>query len=230
MTVLRVTCWLGSQVASREQVHLDGVLMAVHPDCGVHLTRQTPIAQVRNPLLPIASLPYDGPMRVPLCSAWQLGPDVRAGLERIVKRKDPTDIEHRARPWTPSSGPEKNCMLPVPTALAPSVSWTCVGNRRGVLELLRYVRQIGAIRRHGYGIVQGWDVEAVDESPLSAVVDGEGRARRFLPLSWCDDAESSEIGPVAPPYWHPGMQVPRVRPGARITLRPEIVARIMQCR
>lgn len=230
MTVVMVTARMSTEVAAREQVHLDSILAAKHPDCGVHLQRAAPVESIRMPRLPIVSMPYGGPMRVPLCSAWIIGSDARTSLQRIVKRKDPVDIEERARPYNASSGPEKAYCMPLPTVLAPSVSWVCVGNRRGILELLRYVRQIGSVRRHGYGIVLGWEAEAMpDASPLDALQDAQGRARRFLPADWVADAEAFEIGPVAPPYWHPGLRVRRVRPGVRCTLRQTIVEQVMAC-
>lgn len=228
--MLRVTCWLSTQIAAREQVHLDSVLMAKHPDCGSHMQRTTPIEQVRNPRIPLASLPYSGHFRVPMCSAWQMGPDARAGLERVVKRKDPTDVEDRARPWSPSSGPEKNYMLALPTVLAPSVSWLACGDRRGVMELLRYVQQIGAVRRHGYGQVLDWVVERVEIDPAEVLQAPDGTARRFLPAEWCETAEAYEMGPVAPPYWHPSMRTRRVRPGVRCTLKPAVMEMVRACR
>jgi hypothetical protein len=222
--IVRVTAVLRTEVAAREQVHLDSILMAQHPDRDHHLDRRSPAAAIRQ--LPLPILRMEG---VPMCSAWNLGAH-EASLQYIAKRKDAYDIDQRARPWSPSSGPEKNYMVPLPTALAGSVCWDAIGSRRGILELLRYVRQIGSVRRHGYGIVACWTAETVDIDPLQVILSPDGRARRFLPARWTTSAESIERGPVAPPYWHPAMVTDRVRPGTRCELRPEIAERIRQCR
>lgn len=222
--IVRVSAILHTEVAAREQLHLDSLLMSHHPDRDHHMDRRSPASMIRELPLPIVRV--DG---VALCSAWELADPV-ASLQHVVKRKDPTDIEQRARPWSPSSGPEKNYMLPLPTVLSPSVSWLAIGDRRGILELLRPVRQIGAVRRHGYGVVACWTAEAVTIDPIEVVLRPDGTARRFLPARWMARADAVERGPVAPPYWHPAMVDVRVRPGVRCELRDDIIARIRACR
>ena len=230
MNVLRITARMSVEIASREQVHLDAILMAQSPDCPKgRLTRFSPLSEIRNPPIPIADLDFEG-HRVPLCSSWIFDGDARAGLQHIVRRKDPIDVHHRAQTWTPSSGPEKNYMIPLPTVLAPTVTWICIGDPSRMPAALSRVRQIGTVRRHGYGVVLGWDVEEADDHPPGRVlVSPDGRAMRFLPAAWCTWAESLEYGAVQPPYWHPDLRVPRVRPGVRCTLREDILERVARC-
>jgi hypothetical protein len=222
--IVRITAIMRTEIVAREQVHLDSILMAHHPDRDHHLDRRSPVTAIRQLPLPIFHI--EG---VPMCSAWELG-DHQAALQHIVKRKDAFDIEQRSRPWSSSSGPEKNYMVPLPTALAASVCWYVIGDRRGILELLRHVKQIGAVRRHGYGIVACWTAETVGMDPIEVVLRPDGTARRFLPARWTTRADAIERGPVAPPYWHPAMVTDRVRPGVRCELRQDIVDRIRQCR
>lgn len=226
MALLRVTAWLSTAVAAREQVCLDGLLVAAHPDTGHHLTRACSLDRVQIPRLPIVSKAAHG-HRVWLASAWEMQ-SAQVGLERIIKRKDAHDIEERDKPWTPSSGPEKNCMIPLPMALTPSVSWLAVGDRRGVIELLRNLPAIGSVRRHGHGVVREWEVERIDGDPVDALVR-DGKARRFVPASWCASAAGIESGPVSPPYWHPRMVTQRVRPGVDCVLRADVVAMVREC-
>lgn len=230
MTVLRVTAHMLAPIASVEEVHLDSLLTAAHPDVrGRHVTRAHDAGELHHPRLPVVRLTVGG-VWVLLSSTWQIPEGARFGRESFTKRRDKVDVHYLAQPFTPSSGPGKNYQLPVMTVETPSVSWLVVGDRRGVRELLRYVQHVGAIRRQGYGRVREWEVERADVDPLRVLVDEQGRAARFLPQAWTSYADALDRGAVVPPYWHPGLAVPRVRPGVRVELLDEVREAVARCR
>lgn len=229
MSVLRITAELESALAHSEPMALDSILCAAHPDCiGQHLTRSAPIADIRIPHLPIARIATLGSWTF-AASCEMLPPSARPALERFIKRRDPTDVETLGGAFRPRGGPGKDYCLPVAIDETPSASWLAVGDRRGVLELVRHLDALGSLRRQGYGRVRAWRVERVSESPRDVFVspgDGPYLARRWLPVAWCLTASGVEHGTVRPPYWHPGLREPRVRPGLGCELRPEVLAAI----
>lgn len=224
MAILRVTARLGAPVALREALHLDGILAAAHPDTvGGHLHRASDAVEVRRPRLPVLSKRIRGE-ECHLASAeeWPEGASRRSG--HLTSRRDGEDLDHLTRPIQTASGPERDVMLRFPVVEAPTVSWWCVGDRQGVGKLLRRVEAVGALRRHGYGTVLSWDVERVNGTmePVEVVLHG-GVARRHLPASWCDGAESIDVGATRVPYWHSSSVGPRVRRGTPTGLAPDVL-------
>jgi hypothetical protein len=224
MSLLRVTAHMSAPIVSSEEIHLDALLIAARPGPGPCPTRSTPVAEITYPPLPIPRVAYGGQW-VYACSTWSLPPDAQGGLEHLTKRRDPGDVHELSRPYTPGSGKGRDYMLPVPVVEAPSVSWLCVGDRQGLRRLLRYVRAVGSMRRHGYGVVDRWEVTREDEGQCGDVLVRGAFARRWLPAAWCPGSPS-EAGPVVPPYWHPGLSCERVRPGVRAALAPGVVAAV----
>lgn len=222
MSLLRVTAHMSAPIAADEEIHLDTLLISARPGPGPAPSRSTPVREITYPPIPLARVSAGG-NTVYACSTWSLASGARGGLEHLTKRRDGSDTGHLAKAYTPGSGKGRDYMLPVPTVEASSVSWLVVGRRAGVRQLLRYVRQIGAKRRHGFGVVDRWEVSMpIEGDPLSVLVSG-GRAARFLPASW-SPSSPSERGPVHPPYWHPGLAVDRVRPGVLAALTPQALA------
>lgn len=220
MSLLRVTALMAAPIASWEPLHLDGLLVACHPDTPTPTpTRSTPVAELGYPPLPLVTLRAHG-ARLYASSAWQFPPGMRPGREMFTKRRDAEDVESYAIPFTPSSGPGKNYQIPIPTYETPTVSWLVLGARRGILKLLRRARSVGAYRRQGYGQVRDWHAEEIDGDPLRVLVEG-GAAARFLPRAWTRTAATTDVGACLPPYWHPGLGVERVRPGWACELTDE---------
>lgn len=219
--LVRVTAWLSSPVASRDEVHLDSVLESVHPDVrGRKITRSC--RDLVTPRMPVVLLTHAGASAY-MCSSWILPDAAHGGREHLVRRKDAVDVDGRSAAWTPGSGPERQYMLPVVTTETPTASWLLVGQRRGVLQLLRRVRQIGTHRRHGYGMVIRWEAERVEGDPVETLA-AAGRARRHLPAAWVSWSDHRDEGAVRPPYWHPGRHAERVRAGARVQLAEGLIA------
>ena len=229
MSVLRVRAHLSSPVASADPVHLDGIALWAHPDCNSHpISRSSPLSDVRYPPISIHRLRV-GDLGVYLSSAWIL-PDGCGGRERFVRRRDDVDAENFSAPYRVSAGPQKRYCLPIYTCEVEAVEWIVVGNRRGLLELLRYVHAIGTHRREGYGVVRRWEAERVEDGrPRDALIDATGRARRFLPSAWTAGGTRDDAGAVVPPYWHPGLRMDRVRPGSACALLPAVEEELSRC-
>lgn len=221
MSVLRVTAYLSSAIATRDVIHLDTILAACHPNCvGGGLTRSHGGVEINYPSLPIARLAVGGEWVY--AATAELYPDgARRGQEHFVKRKDDADIEARAKAWTPNTGPERTYMLPVPTIETPVVSWLAVGCRRGLRKLIRRAGNVGMLRRQGYGVVARWEVElAGDVPPERILIGADGLLARHLPSAWCEPGATVDSGRWLPPYWHPDGSS-RVRARTRAAVRPE---------
>jgi len=222
VSVLLVRAYLSAPFVSYHPVHLDSLLLQAHPDChGKHLAKGEPLPPY--PGLPLARLDALGATGF-AASAHLLPGVARPGLERFAKRLDASDLHLRERPWNPSAGPERAYCLPVPTTESPWVAWLAVGTRGGVLDLLRRVRQVGGLRRQGYGAVNRWEVVVLSgQAPEGVLVDAAGRAARHLPADWCRPCQGRDWGAVRPPYWHPDTNALRVPLGTACELRPEVL-------
>ena len=226
MALLKVTAHLASPVAAYHPLHFDGLLASVAFDSEHHLTRLSPRSELADPRLPIVRISALGE-RCYLASAWVWPNGTTYGREQQTTRKDVLDIDLRQRPWNIKAGPEKARNFPIPTIEASECYWYVYGNRKGVKGLLRYVRQIGMLRRAGYGVVNGWDIErmdGVDALQLEPLIR-ENRSARNLPAAWAE----GHIEPVAheAPYWHPDRAgEPGVPYGVPCILRPEVVAAV----
>lgn len=223
MALLLVTARLQAPVAAWTPLHLDGLLCAGAFGARRHLRRTDPEDAIEIPPIPIPRLDAFGTWCY-LTSAWIWPEQTRRGREAFVRRKDSEDIMYRDSPWTPNAGPEKAYYMPVPTIEAPTVSWLVIGDRKGVRDALRSIRQVGILRRQGYGIVSAWSVEDAPSGTeyVHVLVGPDGRAARHLPATWT--IGESEFGSYQPPYWHPARQrAIRVALGTPCVLRPEIV-------
>mgnify|MGYP000929712312 FL=1 len=220
-----VTARLLSPVAAYHPLHLDGLLAAVAHGASHHLCRSSPATDIAIPPIPIYHLDVLG-SGCYLSSAWLWPEGAARGRERFTKKKDAADIELRDRVWNHKSGPEKAYDVAIPTIESQTVSWVAVGSRRGLIEALRYVRQIGMMRRHGYGMVGDWDVSlAPEQDPIQTLIDTSGRAARHLPATWANG--ETERGAYEPPYWHPARAADvRVPIGTLCQLRPEVMAAV----
>lgn len=229
MSLLRVRAYMESPVATTEEIHLDGIVLWAHPDLrGSYVTRSTPVTELRYPPISIHRLRVGG-MGVYLSSSW-IVPSGRGGRERFCKRRDAADMDCMVGAYRPGSGPGKHYCLPIFTVETPIVEWLVVARRRGLLELLRYVEQIGTYRRQGYGRVSRWEVEHVAGDPRDVLIDSDGNARRFLPASWTHAGLADDHGPVVPPYWHVGLRIERVRPGTPCELTDDVAREVRRCK
>lgn len=227
MPVLRVRATLHTPIALAHPLHLDGLLAAaaVTPADRERLARTSDPLAIHLPPIPLMALDHAGE-HIYLTSEMEAAPEVRRSAEHVTRRRDPLDLDYLTRPIETRSGPGRDVLLRFPTLETPWVEWRCVAHRRPLLLLLRRrVEQIGMLRRHGYGVVQEWEVERVEE-PVDQVLVVGGRARRHLPVAWCDAPEIVERVPVRAPYWHPSTVVDGVRAGRLTGLSESLRSRL----
>jgi hypothetical protein len=220
----RVTAHLASPIVLRDELHLDALLEALHPDARlISPGRDIPATDVRS--FPIPLLRHRA---IGICSAAQFPDDARISSETVVKRKDDADYAHLARPFMLSEGPGKNSMIPLSVVYASHVYWLAWSARtrrspsRGVRGMLRRARSIGAYRRGGYGSVRRWDVEPMDGQPMDAI-HRNGRTLRHIPSRWAEWAASRDHGPCRAPYWHHSRSEERVPAGTECALTMDVI-------
>lgn len=226
MALLRVRAYLLTPLALTDPLHLDGLASSCHPDVrGGRLTRGSDAANVVRPTLPIASITHEG-HKICVCSAAEVAPDARRSREHLTRRRDAADVDHLAKPVHTRTGPSRDVMLPYAVWLTPYVEWWCVGARRGLKKLMATrTTHVGAMRRIGFGAVDRWQFDATSGDPAECLVLA-GRARRNLPIAWCDAPDVVEQIPVTHPYWHATSRADGVRQGRATGLVPEVLAKL----
>lgn len=201
MPVLRVRAHLETPVALSTPLHLDSIMAQCSDGMSDHVTRSDDAAALRQPDIPCAWLPHSAG-RIHVASAAEPSPDAEYRAEHLTRRRDAGDLDHLTRRIETRSGPGRDIMLRFPAIAAEYLEWWCVGRRQAVRRLLgRRVRHVGRMRRHGYGAVREWVIDAIDRPPSDVLVR-DGRARRNMPADWLDAPAITEQVPVRAPYWH----------------------------
>jgi hypothetical protein len=220
---LQVEARLFSAIAlpTGRDIHLDALLAWVwvlrhHPERMACISRVSRRSEILDIHLPVPRVPI-GAHRVPLCSATIYPDTARLTSITWTRRKDGHDIEHRARPIA-STSPERPQLNRGDAIETPSVAWLAWGRRRDVLQALKLVHHIGGLRAHGYGLVAGWSVDAIECDPAAVWIAG-CRSQRNLPVEAVRvDAAHVEPLAVEPPYWTNCMWTRGVRPGVLVEL------------
>jgi hypothetical protein len=216
---MRLRAEVETPIAGAHDLHLDGLLMAVHRGSGIAPTRSMAevmrFSDLRHPSRTIAYVEHAGHI-VPLCSTM-MG-DFTRDSTHITQRRDAKDVEALARKVDRGAGPDRDKLLPVPLRVCRDVWWDFFGDRREVMSLLRGVEAIGAMRRHGWGRVRSWSCESIDSFALVE----DSLAVRHLPAECCVLPERIDRGACEPPYWHPSRLVARVPAWTRCDLSEEL--------
>lgn len=206
----------------RAQLHRDGV------DMEGMIERATPLDRFPRIALPVWSVEVLG-ARVRLASAWHLPDDAQPARVHLTSRADAEDIERKARAYTPGSGAGRSRLVSREGVTARRIEWHAFGDRREVLRLLRLLSFVGSLRRGGHGVVEGWDVEAIEGDVVeTTLVSAEGLALRALPPAWLATPPAS-IGAWRSPYWHPEAQVRCALPGDPVSLQPAVREAVARC-
>lgn len=69
----------------------------------------------------------------------------------------------RKAKWSTSDGGEKSYDLPLYLRLTPTITWYCVGDKKGIEELLQGCPGVGKKRSYGHGQVSKWEVSQIKE-------------------------------------------------------------------
>lgn len=114
-----------------------------------------------------------------------------------------------ARSVNIAAGPDKALRIPHYRRIAMlSLTWTCVGDRAGVADLLGYVPGVGGQRTQGHGWVRRWTV-----GPAGPGLDAYRTDVRLRPLpveavDTLPDRVSRRMVPLRPPYYDRAAAVP----------------------
>jgi hypothetical protein len=223
MPIVRLTATLAMPIVLTDDLHLDGLLAAVHPLCQRHpISRATPVDALIRPPLPIATVTARG-HAVMLGTVAQFPDDARLTTDYATKRRDGSDVEAFARKVNSKAGPDKDRMIQLPLVVAREVWWDAVGLRKPILTLARRIHAIGAWRGQGYGHVLSWRADKLDD-PARVVLQRGGRLQRHVPAAWAPDAPPVQ-GAYEPPYWHPArLSQDILRAGSRAAIAEDILA------
>jgi CRISPR type IV-associated protein Csf3 len=224
---LRVVARLVAPVETSIEIHLDGLLAAAwmlrqhggDPGC-LQASRATPIADLREPVLPVPRLVVLGRQVWAASAAWY-DDNAEIGATHLTRRRDSEDVARLSRPYNPAFGPGRDRLIRSQTVLCSEVAWRCLGHAREMRHLLGLISSIGTRRRHGQGRVREWIVEPSGDG--MRWLCNRGILARTIPAAWLVDGASTTLGAVEAPYWHPGRQEQIGRPGDPAALRPEVI-------
>ena len=218
MKPLKVTAILASPIAGSVPM-LDGIVayeayFRQGKSIKLASRKSDPIEPWTGEDLPILSRPCNG-ILVP-CTSSPIYLDSFAYEERISKRFGAENAlllrEDERKTIDTASGAFKSAWVPLFTLPAKEVVWFVVGSRRKLLKVLKHIDAIGAKRSCGYGRIQEWRVEVINE-------DHSWVSNRVLmrPLPFSEelaqlDGARIDFGAVQPPYWHPARFMKRVVP------------------
>ena len=220
---LRVVAHLASPLAG-DPPHLDALLVSVASRLagkgadvppGYKVDRGHPCPDTSGIPIAMARTPA-GPFRVARCTSPVPDVPTHDGVDHVAKR---IGVEHAGllaaedrRVVATTNGWTKSYRLPLRVRAVARVAWLCVGSRREILKLLRYVPGVGKKVAHGYGRVARWEVERIGAPPHRHWPWWVGSPAgpvlmRPLPLAWDGLPEGllgyrRDFGACTDPYWH----------------------------
>lgn len=214
LDALRVVAHLASPLGG-DAPHLDSLLVFTSArlvgkdaESGYKIDRRFPAP---TSLLPIPLLRTDGIAR---CTSPILGEVTSDSVEHIGKR---IGVEHAGilepkgrsivsttSEWT------KSYRLPLRVRLVEKIVWLCVGDRKGILKMLRHIPAVGKKIADGYGRVERWECERAGDVPHDRWpwwIYGETGPvlMRPLPLGFAPPGllgARQGFGACNDPYWH----------------------------
>jgi len=223
--LIRVRAKLGSPIQASEPIALDGLLESVwwrrHP--GREQPGRTDDLDGFWPHIGVG-LTACG---LRLASAWTPTEHGRPWL--LTKRRDGVDVVRIARSFSARSGPGRDMMERRIVYPDGYVEWYAWGRKRAINRAVQLIHGLGGWRRHGLGQVDEWAIEAIDGSPLGAVVR-DGIAQRSIPVRLCATVERSVWLATRAPYWHPQRVEEVAPPGSRVELTAAAIASIEAAR
>jgi len=218
---LKVTCVLQSAVAS-DMPMLDAIIegeMAHRLGKGASIQRDQPAPPYGEIPVPFLRAAFGG-LSIPCCSSpiWATGQE---SVEHFGKR---LATEHSAllsparRQMAPmTNGVFKSYRLPLRLRDCRKIVWFMRAERREIRRILKSILSVGKKRSFGYGRVDEWIVDHVEQD-LSWFAKTDRGSILMRPLPKCDDLPADligfreEFGAAQSPYWHPDRYCERVVP------------------
>lgn len=207
MKTVKITATLKTPVALNSPLHLDGILTAVHPSMHNRPEKPTRYDQddiaVWQPPLPICSARSNAGTQydwVWAATAMEFPDNAKLESDVIVKRWTAEDVEQFRLVLSTATGSLRNRFVKFPIVVANEAYFYCVTDDiKELARLLRRVRSLGGLRKSGYGVVGGWEIEDANMQWQEILVK-DNIARRRIPASFGDGKPISLS--VKPPYWH----------------------------
>lgn len=217
----RITFKMRTPVIITDPLHLDALLMAVHPDSKSYEEVKNDIRHGRlvQPELPIQKV-FAGDQYVYAASTIDLlGAEPYTG--KHTKRKGGIDMFAYVSNIMTIGGMYKDNLVEDRGYIAKSASFLAVSlHKAQLLYLVQRVTHLGKNRGMGYGEVSDATVEKETGSFRDTLVKNE-RAIRNLPQAFfMNEAESSII--ATPPYWGLWRREMGARPGDFVKLRKDL--------
>lgn len=199
--VYEIRFYVSAPVITTTQIHLDGILSAVHP--AMHnlswITRQSARSEVKTAPLPIDSAKI-GSKWVFCCTASDFDDSAKVFTDKFNKRKDAIDYHYITRRLTPRSGPGRDRLETCYGVLCEYVRfYASTTDLREMERICKRVRSIGNLRKMGYGSVSCIEINKTELSWKECLVLN-GIAMRNMPACMVDEGFISRI-PVQSPYW-----------------------------
>lgn len=216
--VYEIRFYVSAPVITTTQIHLDGILSAVHP--AMHnlsgITRQSARSEVKTAPLPIDSAKI-GSKWVFCCTASDFDDSAKVFTDKFNKRKDAIDYHYITRRLTPRSGPGRDRLETCYGVLCEYVRfYASTTDLREMERICKRVSSIGNLRKMGYGRVSNFEITEAEMEWRDCLVRF-GVAMRNLPACMTVGGNLSRI-PVQAPYWLPDNMEPGVIEGEKCCL------------
>lgn len=200
--VYKLTFHVLTPIIATTDIHLDSIFSAVSPAAhnkAYAVTRHTSSNSISQLPIPIDCIKA-GSEFVFCCSAASYE---KASLicDSATKRKDGNDFMFYHRQLTPRKGIEKDAMLKLYGVVCESVSFLLSSsNISSVHRYARRVRNIGGMRKQGYGQITKYELDEMTELNWKDCVINNGKAIRNIPQEFLDNGCHSSA-PCKTPYW-----------------------------
>lgn len=217
--VYEARIYVKSPIILTEAIHFDALLSSVHPamhNLGTHLTRHSNSKEVRHAPLPIDSAKCENTW-VWCATISDFDNTATFFNDKFNKRKDHIDYMYLKKRYTPGTGPARDKMETAYGVLCKYVKfYYSTTDNKEVERILKRVRNLGALRKMGYGEVSGFETQETNKSWQECLVK-DGEAQRNLPEEIAD-GDYTKIC-VHPPYWMPSNEVSGIMYSNKCTLK-----------
>lgn len=199
--IYKITYYIKTPVITITPIHFDALLSAVHP--AMHnipaLARRNGRTGVINAPIPVDSVKRKWEW-IWCCTTAEYSDDAIMYSDKITKRKTGTDYYYLSGKHTPRTGTGRDRCETIYGIMCSSVSFLAASSDLKELErICRRVKNIGGLRKMGYGEVCGMEIKETDLKWEECLVR-DGRALRTIPKSMLKGCQSKRIT-VHPPYW-----------------------------
>jgi len=207
----KATAWLSSPLAG-EPPYLDAILEgemsfrlgAKHEK---KLTRDTLLSEIMRVPIPLAKRTIEG-YDVYACSDPIIPDPAAEWVDYSGKRIDGDYIALLLAPEERksigvTSGAYKMRYAPIRVRLIDRICWFFRGDKYEIRRILKTVFAVGAYRKIGYGIVDKWEYEEVEDDYS---IFANGILMKTIPTNErLQNMSGYKIGfgGIKPPYWHP---------------------------